>query len=97
MTIHTPELRQIASLTRDIRAFALENGLDPTPLDGLHYRDLLNAVLCARFPAERIRGRWWYSTGDVPRAAAAFGVVPKEAPPATSVTGRGDAASMAAA
>lgn len=85
MTMHSPGRRPIANLVGDVRAFAAANGLDPAAMDAIQYRNILDAVLCARIPAERISGRWYYSDGDVPRIAAAFGVGPKASAPAAAV------------
>ena len=79
MTMHSPDRRPIANLLGDVRAFAAENRLDAAALDSIRYRDILDAAVCARIPAERVNGRWWYSPGNVPRIAAAFGIAPKAA------------------
>lgn len=74
MTTRTPDQRPLANLMGEIRGFAMENDLDAAPLDDVRYRDILDAVVCARIPAQRVNGRWFYNGDTVPRAAAYFGV-----------------------
>ncbi len=81
---HEDDLLPIGQLIGDLKGFAAENGCRPDALDHLDYRRVLDAVLSARIPAERIRSRWHYRRGNRARIAAAFGVVPTGATPAAA-------------